>query len=247
LERLLNSAPKLAVILCVAFIVVREARRGYFAALCQQFPALKRRPFLDGFLVLLALTVTGLPFDPFLLERVQALSGPFWKAVIETGGFAGRHIHPWVMAVGFWALAVLMRRAPAERLARGILFSGALASLLTQALKFLLLRARPFGQEGAWSFLNISGLLGDSRVYQSFPSGDVVVVAGMIFYLVLFLSRFKAAWILALLPAATAMSRINADKHWPTDTLFAIGLGLMTAALIRGLEVSGTPVRVEKT
>jgi membrane-associated phospholipid phosphatase len=118
-----------------------------------------------------------------------------------------------------------------------VVFSALLSSFVTALIvtvfKFLSLRARPYAEFGPFSFFNFHGLTQDARAFQSFPSGDVGVVAGAAAYLFFTTKNRFSGVLIFLLPLCTAFARMSANKHWPSDTLFAIGLGLIAAKFVR--------------
>lgn len=114
----------------------------------------------------------------------------------------------------------------------GLVLSSALNALVAHLLKFIFLRARPYSGLGPYSFFNPSGLFQNIEGFQSLPSGDVAIVAGMAGYLFWALPyRWMKGGVL-LLPLSTAFYRIGTMKHWPSDTLVSIGLGLVVGMFV---------------
>jgi membrane-associated phospholipid phosphatase len=100
-------------------------------------------------------------------------------------------------------------------------------------LKMIFLRARPDTGVGPFVFFHWSALASDTRPYESFPSGDVAIVAGAaaVFF---FKTRAPWRWLWLILPLCTAYSRVLLNRHWPADTLASLGLGLWVAFCLSG-------------
>jgi membrane-associated phospholipid phosphatase len=117
----------------------------------------------------------------------------------------------------------------------GAIVSSTFASIVCNASKYIFLRARPNGNQGPFSFFNFEAFSGGGGTYYSFPSGDVVVVAGAAYFLMLQTKNKILRTVLFLLPITTALARMDANKHWPSDTLLSLGLGLVSALFVRNL------------
>ena len=178
----------------------------------------------------------GISFlDPVLVGVVQGIRHPLFAWVADGGGWLGRSVNLWfVLAAGYFIFLIIpwfRRRFEASRIF-SCLLSVALASIFSSGIKRIFLRARPDAHQGHLSFLNFSGLVRNETLFQSFPSGDVVIVAAAAAYLLLLLKKGPWRWLLLLLPLATALSRIDGNRHWPSDTVFSIGLGLLCSLFI---------------
>src|SRR3989338_7408843 len=118
-----------------------------------------------------------------------------------------------------------------------VVFSCLLAGLFSGVLKLLSTRARPLAELGPSSFLNFrQGVFGDDGMFQSFPSGDVTIVAAAVFYLMIKFPARIYLWFLLILPAFTALSRIQLEKHWPSDAMAAFFLAHAAAIFVAGHE-----------
>lgn len=154
--------------------------------------------------------------------------------LIRFGGVMGKGITPWLFIMACYAVEELVRKPKGGAgLAFGCLLSSALTALICAVLKLIFLRARPYNLLGAAAFFQWEGFFRSANAFQSFPSGDVAVVAGAAAFLFYAARRGLFRWVFLLLPVLTALSRIDLNRHWPSDTLFSIGLGLAAAAVVR--------------
>ena len=224
--------PKLVTLILVLAGIFLEWRKGYFKKAPFYLRQLKPVPLL-GKLALFSCLALALSFsDPSLLKTVQGFQHPLIDRIIDFGGALGRNINPWLLIMIGYLLGLALPKIPFSEKAFGTLLSAALAALSASVLKFTLLRARPYGELGPFSFFNLGGLTGDHRVFHSFPSGDVAVVAGIAGYWFYFLKKGPFRWLVWLLPLTTAVSRMTLNKHWPSDTVFPIGLGAIAGQII---------------
>lgn len=217
-------------------IFLREIKEGTFKGLREklQFSPAGGPLMALGLWILLILPIFFL--DTKILGAVQDIESPFLLSLIKFGGVIGKSINPWmVMALGY-AFGFLTKRRVVVQTVLGCISSSLLASSVGHFLKFVFLRARPFGDFGPFSFFNIAGLSENEQVYQSLPSGDVAVVAGSAFYLFFASRRPFLSWPILILPLLTAASRVALDRHWPSDTFLALGLGYFFARLLHAFD-----------
>ncbi|MDD5218036.1 MAG: phosphatase PAP2 family protein [Candidatus Omnitrophica bacterium] len=220
--------PKVIAAVLMVLCVVLELRKGYFNRLAEYLRSYSWRYSLLLLALFSAAAVAVFFFDPLFLEYLQTLgSRTAVNRIAQAGGMMGRNINPWLFFGLLYFVGVAGRRETWKYLGFGMLLSGALTAGVTTLFKFIFLRARPYGELGPFCFFNIEGLTRDERVFQSFPSGDVAIVAGAAAFLFYVAGRSMWRWVFLLLPLMTSLSRITLNKHWPSDTLFSIGLGLI--------------------
>ncbi len=96
-------------------------------------------------------------------------------------------------------------------------------AVATEGLKYLGGRARPFNDEGPWSF---NPLPGNIDRYKSLPSGH----ASLSFALFTPFAETYSRWIY-LIPVSVAWGRVYQDKHWFSDVVVGGGIGLISGYL----------------
>lgn len=223
--------PKVIQGFLLALMILREMQIGFL----NHFPSfVKTHPFRSYWkylALLIFLILLMIPMDVPLISSLQAVENtPLFKAMLAVGRFFGRNL--WLFLAGIYSLAILGKNRSFQELIFGGLMSGGLAGLLGHLLKFIFLRSRPDNGWGSYSFFNFKDFVQDPGAVQSFPSGDVSIVAGAAGYLFFRFCRYPASWLILGVPLFTALSRMTLNRHWPSDTLFAIGLGLFIGHFI---------------
>ncbi len=187
-------------------------------------------------LALFFLIAIGLFFvDLDLLRFVQNLNYPSFNAISRLGGFLGREINPWLFLIAWYFLGLVFHRLAWMAVSFRAIFSSTLASIFCQIPKLLFLRARPNSNQGPFSFFNFEAFSSGGGRFYSFPSGDVVVVAAMAYFVMLQTKNLFLRIILFLLPITTAIARMDANKHWPSDIVLSLGFGLICALFVESL------------
>lgn len=224
--------PKLITAVLLIAVCLAEIRKGYFKGFKTY---LKSAPWkslaLVSLLTALLVIVTAF-FDRPVLQFIQDINHSFFQMIVDLGGYLGKGQNLWTLVCWLYLVAFVLRLEKARLLLFSSLLASFIASLMTTILKFTILRARPEAQLGPFSFFNWKGLIEDDRFFQSFPSGDVAVVAGAAIYLFFSLKNRYVKWLFLLFPIFTACARVNANRHWPSDTLASIGLGVLAAQFI---------------
>ena len=214
-----------------------EWRRGIFKGTRARLQSLPWKFYFKIFLLLLALAILILPSDLFLRSVIQkGYEQPFFKGVVALGAFFGRSTNLWPMLAALYLLAFPLKGKSWQTFIFGLLLSSVTAGLGIHILKFTFLRARPYAGLGPFSFFNFNGLVQNDRAFQSFPSGDAAVCAGAAAYLFFALRKYKLSWLILLLPVATALARVSLNRHWPSDTVFSIGISFVAAHAVRRWE-----------
>jgi membrane-associated phospholipid phosphatase len=217
----------------VAACIVREIRCGYFKSFKSYLPSVKFKALVQ----ILALTVCvagcALIIDQPLAGWARAQTAVFFTEISRLGGLMGKGANPWFFMGIVYCLAALLKRERWSRVSFACMLSSAITAVAANLLKITFLRARPFMNWGDLSFFNYQELFHHKKDnFFSFPSGDVAVVAGAAAYLFYSVQNIYFRSLFLVLPLMTAFSRIYKNKHWPSDTLFSIGLGLAAALFV---------------
>ena len=205
-----------------------EWKNGYFKKWFSSVGKISWKFYAKRFVLILILTAfTFLGDSP--VRFWLAKETPFLNRLTEFGSLLGKGTNCWTFLAAVYLLSYVI-----PYLKRKIIFGAMEASFLTAALvtglKFVFLRARPVTEIGPFSFFNWKGLIHDDSAFQSFPSGDVAVVAGAAFFLFLTVRRPPLVrWLFLFLPILTAVARIYLDRHWLSDCSFSLGIGFLLA------------------
>jgi membrane-associated phospholipid phosphatase len=96
-------------------------------------------------------------------------------------------------------------------------------ALATESIKYMAGRARPFTDQGPYSFKPFPGNIDRLK---SLPSGH----ASLAFALFTPFAETYTRWIY-LIPASVAIGRVYQDKHWLSDVIAGGGIGLISGIL----------------
>lgn len=173
-------------------------------------------------------------YDEGLTTRAAEITdGPAIKVVEEFGNV--KAVRPMAMVVMIGALMTEDRqlRDASFTSLEAIVF----ANLITNALKLVFGRARPWQGEGPSTFRPFSG-------NTSFPSGHSTTVFALVTPWLVYYPGYLAPG-LALLAASTAFSRMATNFHWFTDVVAGSTIGMVTGLwLARRHRRHRTDVRV---
>ncbi|MCU4176709.1 phosphatase PAP2 family protein [Carboxylicivirga sp. N1Y90] len=118
-----------------------------------------------------------------------------------------------------WGVAHIIKDEKLKRTSWNAMKSIATTALATELFKYSLGRARPFMDEGAYSFHPFSG----EDHYKSMPSGHTsLAFAAFTPY-----AETYSRWIY-IVPASVAIARVYKNKHWLSDTVLGAGLGFLS-------------------
>lgn len=229
------ALPKSMIGVLLTLIFLWEWRRGYFKGAKSEWrdfavsTPLFCPPFLLSSLLLFSLLMI---LDAPLLNFLHSLDGGTHALLAQWGSAMGKNHYFWTALIVFYFLSYWRVREGVPKAAFGIILSAAVAGALAHGLKYVFLRARPDSGFGAHDFLNWNGLLQDERMFQSFPSGDVALVAGAAGFLFFSIRHRVLRWGALLLPLATALGRMDLNRHWPSDTFASLLIGLVVAGAV---------------
>lgn len=214
----------------MALVFANELRENRLVQLRNLFKKTHSLKKLLSLLGLLFLAVSVLiPLDPVILKWIQTHGGPESRMTYIGIWFSK---NTWNVLILLYVAGFILRSQAWKKNVFGALLANGMTSLVATGFKFTLMRARPDNNLGPLSFFNLQGLQNDSS-FQSFPSGDVSIVSGACGYLFFAVKNKFLKLLLVLIPFTTACARISANRHWPTDVLFSIGLGFLAAYWVR--------------
>jgi membrane-associated phospholipid phosphatase len=168
--------------------------------------------------------------DPIVAHWATGACGSEWAQSLRSearilGG-------PWPTVIGalaLWAAGRGLNLAKARRFAALMVAVLVVGTLGCHLVKMIVARPRPFmiaaptpAGQGAWERRV------DSR-FHSFPSGDVTVAAGFAMVAFLLAGGGGGRYLLFLIPLASTAGRVCAARHYPSDCLAAIVLGILAA------------------
>lgn len=227
--KLIRLAPKIFVGALLFITLVLAWRRGDLKG----FKDFKRNFSWRRYLILLLgfplAVILFMPLDITLRALIPNLAGMKW--VTEFGSFIGDNFKYWFIVIGIHLAFVIFKKEDWARKFFGAVLSGAVTGLAVHLLKFVFLRARPYTGLTPFVFFDQAGYAADHRGFQSFPSGDVGLVAGAATYL-FYSTRHPLRWLFFLLPLSTALARVYLDRHWFSDTVGSFCLSLILGRLV---------------
>ncbi len=225
-------SPKVVFGVCFAVMCILEIAIGFLKLFKGYLKTLSLKPFLLMKLIAVNAALFTLPFDVWILQKVQSLQNPVLDKLILLGAFFGRNQGTWGPLAVLYLISLCFRLRKFQELCFGAVLSSALTGLSAHILKFIMMRARPYNDLGPYHFFDVHGWTQNVRAFQSFPSGDVAIASGAAAFLFLSLRRFYFSWIFLLVPVFTALSRVDLNKHWPSDTVFSIFISFAVARFV---------------
>lgn len=218
---------KAVLLVVIVSICVIEWPRGYWNSVSTQARHLGAD--LKQYLAIPILAVFALFFlvDAALLQTIQSVSHPLGTGLIDFGGSVGRNGNFWAMLIIAYLITKIFGSRSSTQIVLGTILSSGLTGLVCNIIKVLFLRSRPAAGEGALSFFNYLGYAQNGGLFQSLPSGDVALVAGAAAFLFHFAKGTPIKLIIVSIPLLTCASRIYLNRHWPSDTVLAVGVALV--------------------
>jgi len=142
---------------------------------------------------------------------------------------------------GILLMAALVLRS--RRLARVgvlVLLVFGLCGGAAYSVKSVVRRPRPWTQGLVWSETIRDWKWSRNGQAHSFPSGDVTIASGLAMTLYLGLRHGRARTLVFLIPLASSVGRILGARHYPSDCLAGLLLGIGLAALVWRVWPEGT-------
>ena len=163
------------------------------------------------------LLITGSQYDVPFLDNVQQGYRGGWAMYLDiTNEMGGKKVGLPLLAV--FGSTLLTRNQRLQDAAFTSLESWLYAGVITQSLKYIFGRYRPEEDLGSGIFRPFSG-------HTSFPSGHTTAAFALITPWVLYYPHPLTYGLFAL-SAGTAMARIAHDKHWPSDVIMGVVIGV---------------------
>ena len=218
---------KVVCAILIIAILLKECPRGYWKTFDQQRRCLWR-DLKDSLAVRVSIVFLSIfLLDSFLLATIQSVENPIGLRLIRLGGSVGSNVNFWLMMIAVWLITKALRKKNWSRIWLGAIFSAAVTGLVCNVFKIFGLRSRPQAGHGPMSFFNVDGYLEHKGLFMSFSSGDVALVAGAAGFLFYFAKDIRVKLCIVAVPLLTAASRIYLNRHWPSDTLLSVALGLV--------------------
>ena len=196
-------------------------------------------PFVPAILVGSTATVNSFSsIDRRISASAHSAIGPELPRTLRWSNYAGGP-KATVFAAATFGATLLTRNPRLQDAAFTSFQSLLLAGGISYSLKYSLGRTRPYHGFDPDDFRPYSG-------NTSFPSGHTTAVFALVTPW-LYYYRHPATYALFGVASATAMARVAAEHHWPTDVVAGAALGFFTARFLskrhlrQGSGVSFTP------
>lgn len=172
--------------------------------------------------VALAGTILTLSVDEGVNKWMKNHQSAFGDGFTDVANVFGEKLFI-VPVVGLsWGAGYVFSNSRLQKTSWNAIKSIATTAVATEVFKISIGRARPFMNEGAFSFHPFSG----EDHYKSMPSGHVsLAFAAFTPY-----AETYSRWIY-IVPGSVAIARIYKNKHWVSDTIFGAGLGFLSGWL----------------
>lgn len=155
------------------------------------------------------------PVNDFLQRNRSSWSGRYTDGA---NFFGEKHLIVPVVALS-WGTGYLIKDEKLKNTSWNAMKAIATTAVATEVIKISTGRARPYMDEGAYSFNPFSGEEG----YKSLPSGHVALA----FAAITPYAETYSRW-LYFIPASVAFARMYKNKHWFSDTVIGGGLGFVS-------------------
>jgi hypothetical protein len=151
---------------------------------------------------------------------------------LYVGDMYGRGIVPGAAAAllyaGGFAFEDEWTRVTGRMLLQSLIYSG----MINQFSKFLSGRARPYTNEGKEAFR----FFGIASAYKAFPSGHATAAFAFSSTLSRRVGSLPFSLLLYTLSTATVLQRIDADRHWLSDTVLGAAIGAFIGIAVVQIE-----------
>ena len=165
----------------------------------------------------------------------SSVGGPF----LDAANHLGDPRMMWISG-GLFAATLLTNDARLQDAAFTSFEAALYTTLVTNAMKGMFGRVRPYEDEGPFEFQPFSG-------HKSFPSGHASLAFALVTPWVVY---YPSPWTFGLyaLSTGTAIARLSHERHWVTDVLAGAALGTVTGYWLARRHLNQTtPLQVTPT
>ncbi|MBN1899304.1 MAG: phosphatase PAP2 family protein [Spirochaetes bacterium] len=221
----------------MVFLFIEAGRKRYLSSFLKDFIRVFKKKNIK-YLVLLAvvLLLTMLFMDLVVLAAIQKISSPIVLRLIDLGNKFGDGHYLFPLLLVLYTLGVALDKKELRFLAMIALVSAILSGLTGQILKIAFLRARPNVGLGPLCFFDFAGVIKQDLLftwqYKSFPSGHTTNAFSAVLPFVLAMKNRLIKVALLILPVMTGIARIFYNKHWPSDIIMGVALGVYVSYII---------------
>jgi hypothetical protein len=182
--------------------------------------------------IVTAATISLMPFDERIANSTQGNQRYYYSAPVVGGRVYGEWYSIGTVAGAFGIYGFIAHDSAAKRIGLELIQAGLFSELATQVLKNSFGRARPYTNEGAFSYHPFRFF---NRDFNSIPSGHTTSAMA----LSTVMSRHAHSTILKILayvPAGLTMfSRIYQNQHWASDVIPAAAIGYFAGTWVVNL------------
>jgi membrane-associated phospholipid phosphatase len=182
--------------------------------------------------VVTAGTVLSMQLDKTIRNSTQGNQHFYHSAWIEGGRIYGEGYSIPIVAGAFGAYGLIAKSTKSKKIAIELVQAGLFSEFLTTILKGALGRARPYTNEGVYSYHAFHYF---NSPYNSFPSGHTTA-AWALSTVISSTASSDVVKFLAYVPAGfTMFSRIYQDKHWFSDSVAGAAVGYFVGSWVVNL------------
>jgi membrane-associated phospholipid phosphatase len=188
----------------------------------------------DWFRVGLTIAVTAaiMPFDQAIANSTQGNQRYYYSPFIVGGRVYGEWYSIGTVTAVFAGFGIITHDTAAKKIAIELFQAGVYSELFTEIIKIIVGRARPYVNEGTYTFHPFTPINVD---FQSSPSGHATSAFAL--STVMFRNAHSTLLkILSFVPAGfTLFSRIYQNYHWASDEFFGAAVGFATGMWVVSL------------
>lgn len=164
--------------------------------------------------------------DDYFRVESQNYRSPSNQFLGDIGNFYGSAIPTILFAGGYYASGIFNDNFKHREIGVTLINSILLSTMMTQSLKMMIGRSRPYVNQG---HTNFHGFTFSDNDHFSFPSGHTSVSFALSTVMAHYAESEWEKWMWYGLALNGAFARIYFDKHWFSDTVVGGFLGYMAA------------------